>query len=649
MSGLLAISRSVLASRHRLAVACLDRLGGDESGVWSGDDASVMVTRKTWELGCDFSDRVLVLETPSCVVGADASLYHRADLVRALSAAGISLTGTSPSHLIAAAYQLWGESLVDHIEGDYAFVIWDRRRQRLIAARDPLGSRPLYFARVGKGVAIASSSKSLAELIGGTGNLNLATLGTQVAGLAWALGTDSSFKGVESLAPGHRLAHEQCELHVSRFWHPPAAPDQRPVGAEQAAEELRLLLGNAVTQRLSRDLTTVWMSGGWDSTAVFAAGEHALAPSDRSRLRPVSISYPLGDPGREDEIISRVASHWKADVRWLRSDDIPLLEGLAERAARADEPPAHLYELWNRQLARTTRDAGARVTLDGGGGDQLFQVSDVALAARLQKGELVEFARLATSRRGRGWRHLARASVLPLLPESLLRAAGRWMHRPIPRHYFERSVADWMRPEFVEREELRERDLAVLRRVRAKDLAHAESMMYLTLPVWSHGASYMRGALLEEGVEVRSPLLDLRLVEFALRRPVSERASPGETKTLLRKSMSGLLPADVLAPRKFRTGMTYGFSKLRMREAYPALVAQLLSEPLRLADLGMVEPAKLRAAAERCSAGRADEAVQVNLFHAMKVEFWLRGLDAPAAIVSAARKQHGARVAVPAA
>ena len=148
---------------------------------------------------------------------------------------------------------------------------------------------------------------------------------------------------------------------------------------------------------------------------------------------------------------------------------------------------------------------------------------------------------------------------------------------------------------------------------------------------------------------MRSPLLDLRLVEFALKRPISERASPGETKTLLRKSMHGLLPASVLAPRKYRTGMTYGFSNLRMREAYPALVAQLLSRPLRLAELGMVEPAKLRAAAERCAAGHGDEHMQVNLFHAMKVEFWLRGLDAPVAVGSAVRRSNGARVAVPAA
>jgi asparagine synthase (glutamine-hydrolysing) len=377
------------------------------------------------------------------------------------------------------------------------------------------------------------------------------------------------------------------------------------------------------------------MSGGWDSTAVFGAGEHVLPAGNRARLQPVSISYPVGDPGREDEFIGQVADHWKARVHWIKSDDIPLLDGLPERAARADEPPAHLYELWNRELARATRAAGSRVALDGGGGDQLFQVSDVVIADRLRNGRFLEFARLARSRRSRGLRHLARAGMLPLVPEGLVKVAEHVTGRLLPHHYLERPLAEWIRPEFAARHLLRERDLVMLRRQGAKHLAHAESRMYLTLPVWSHGASFMHGSLLQEGVEVRSPLLDLKVVEFALSRPISERAGAGGTKTLLRQSMRGLLPPSILAPRRYRTGMTIGFSRRRMREGYPALISTLFAEPLRLADLGMVDPVKLRAAADRCCAGGGDEGLRVNLFHAMKVEFWLRGLDARAAVSSA--------------
>ena len=624
MSGILAFSGLRQPPRMREALARLAFLGGDEERTWSDSETTVAVSRKAWELSDDFSGPVLLLERPDLLVAADASLYHRDTLRRDLAAAGIAADGSSASHLIAAAYRAWGVDAVEHLSGDYAFIVWDVHRRRMLAARDPVGTRPLYHAATGDGIACASSSRALAELLSRDSHLNLECLGAAVAGLAYSIGRDTAFEGVHPLPPGHRLLFENGRARVECFWQPPVAPDSRPAPIEEAADELRMLLSRAVTDRLAAGTTTVWMSGGYDSTAVFAAGQDGLRKEDRGRLRPVSISYPVGDPGREDEFIGQAASHWKADVHWISSDDIPLLEGLEHRAGASDEPPAHLYELWNRALARGTRAVGSRVALEGGGGDQLFQVSDVVLADFLRSGRVGDFVRMA---RSRDWRHVARVGILPLLPERVMRSAERLRGRPLRRHYMERSQTEWVRPEFAERHRLRERDLSSLRDARGSSPAHRESTLYVTLPVWSYGASYMRGALLQEGVEFRSPLLDRAVMEFALRRPVSERASALGTKTLLRRAMRGLLPQELLEPRTRRTGMTVGFSRRRMNEAYPALLSKLFSEPLRLAELGIVEPAKLRAAAERFCSGAGDEFLRVNLFHTMKTEFWLRGFE----------------------
>jgi len=627
MSGILAVVGQVRDSRVESALVPLRYLGGDREQVWSEEDVLVVVTRKEWQLDDDFSGNVLVLESPDLVVAADASLFDKKGLARKLSTAGVRARGETASHYLEAAYRAWGTAMVEHLNGDYAFVIWDRREHRLLAARDPVGGRPLYFARIGGGLAVASSSRSLAELRGSTGELNLANLGGQVAGLAWSNGADTAYSGVETLFPGRRLSWQNDELSMEAFWRPNGAPDKRPASAADAAEELRDLLCTAVSQRLTRGVTTVWMSGGWDSTAVFAAGQQSLDSEECARLRPVSISYPEGDPGREDELILQVAKHWQAEVQWLRSDGLRLLDGLEARAAQYDEPPAHLYELWNRGLARGTRETGGRVALDGCGGDQLFQVSDIFLADLLRTGRWSQLARFVRARQGRGWRYLLRVGVLPFVPGSIVRAGERMLGRKLPRHYLERSHTAWVRPDFVAQYRLRERDLEVLESLRGESLAQTETMLYLTMPLWGWGGSFMRGSLLQEGVEVRSPLLDLRVVEFALRRPVAERADGMETKLLLRRAMAGLLPDAVLAPRTHRTGMTVGFSRQRMHEAYPALVGRLFAEPLRLADLGVVDPAALRSAADRYLAGGAGDFLRVNLFHTMKVEFWLRGLE----------------------
>jgi asparagine synthase (glutamine-hydrolysing) len=627
MSGILGVVGQVRASRLESALAPLRFLGGDREQVWSEGDALLVATRKEWQLADDFSGTVLVLDGPDLVVAADASLFDRKGLARKLSTAGVKSRGDTASHHIEAAYRAWGPALVEHLNGDYAFVIWDKRERRLLAARDAIGGRPLFWARIGSGVAVGSSCRALAELRGTTQDLNLNNLGGQVAGLAWSNGADTAYDGVDTLLPGRRLSWQDGRVDLETWWHPRAAPERRPAPAAEAAEELRELLCTAVSQRLASDVTTVWMSGGWDSTAVFGAGQHALTPETRSRLRPVSISYPEGDPGHEDEFIRQVARHWNAEVDWLQSDDLQMFEGLEERSEWYDEPPAHLYELWNRGLAQGTRAAGARVTLDGCGGDQLFQVSDVFLADLLRTGRWVELARVGRSRWERGWRHLARAGVLPLLSPSVVRIGERALGRRFPRHYLERSPTTWVRPEFMASHHLRERDLDVLAEVGARSLAHTESLLYLTLPVWGWGGSFMRGPLLQEGVEVRSPLLDLRVVDFALRRPIAERANGSDTKVLLRRAMTGLLPPEVLAPRAYRTGMTIGFSRRKMSESYPGLIARLFSEPLRLVELGIVDPAALRSAADSFLTGWCNEFVRVNLFHTMKTEFWLRGLE----------------------
>ncbi len=632
MSGFLASTQRVSPSRLRPAIRCLGFLGGDVGDSWSNHDVTIVLTRKTWETDEAYSGGSTILHGHQVVVAADATLYDLQSLRAALAAAGVRPTGSTPTHLIAAAYRAWGDRLTDQLNGDYAFVIWDLARRRLLAARDGTGLRPLFYTECG-GPAVASSARALAELAGRGTALNLATLGAQVAGLPWALGGETAYDGVEAVPPAHVLIAEGDRMRIERVWRPPLAPAANPMNEKDARVALTELICTAVSDRIGSGRSTVWMSGGWDSTAVFAAGQQSLDPLDRSRLRPVSISYPEDDPGREDELIDLVAAFWGAKVQWLASADIPLFDALEQRAAESDEPPAHLYELWNRALARATRATGARVSLDGCGGDQLFQVSDIVLADLLRSGRWIDAVRL-TRARGRGWRHFLRLGVAPLLPDRFMDAVDVMARRDIPRHYLERHVAPWMQPSFVSAHAIRERDLTLLRGVRTASLAHAESLLFLTLPIWSWGAAYMRGPLLQEGVENRSPLLDRRVVEFALSRPIHERASTYDTKTLLRQSMQGLLPPRVLERRSYRTGSTIGFSRLRMREAYPGLVSRMFAAPLLVAELGMVEPAKLRAEADRVCAGEGDEFLRVNLFNVMKVEFWLRGLETRSATIA---------------
>ncbi len=640
MSGIVAILGTVagpdVATTRAMLGAMPHRGDPPRTGEsWSDGRSVLAVTRLEWELGSDFSGPTGVLVEGGTCVAADASLYHRADLRRRLAALGVGTTGDTPSHLILAAYRAWGVGCAAHLEGDFSFVIWDGPRRQAVCARDFMGRRALYYAECDRKLVVASTVGGVLAHPGCTPTLNVGALGALAAGLLWSAGSDSCYSDIAVLPAAHVLVWRAGTTAVSTpFWRPPVRDPAAVVSSlDDGADELRELLESAVVEQMGREApTTVWMSGGWDSTAVFAAGMAALtgAPIEGAQqsLRPVSISYPTGDPGREDELIEDVASFWHADVHWLDIGTIPLLAGLEERAARSDEPPSHLYESWNRALARGTRACGARITLDGAGGDQLFQVSDIYLADLLMRGHWNLLASELRTRRVQGLRHIFRNTVEPLLPLALARVISRHSGSN-GGHYLERPLPSWVRPEFVASHGLVERERAWLPPRRVRNRADAENRVFFTAPMWAWGGSYMSGVLLEEGVEARSPLLDRRIVEFALRRPVSERAHGYETKILLRRAVRGLLPDHLLAPRAYRTGVTSGYSNREMRADYPALFRELFRSPLQLAELGIVDRAALERAVDQFME-QGGEFERVSLFHTLKTELWLRARNRPA-------------------
>ncbi len=534
-------------------------------------------------------------------------------------------TGNSPAELILAAYSVWGKDCPAQIEGDFAFVLWDSNTQTVLCGRDFAGRRPLFYADIAGGLVVASTVEAVLAHPSCPHDINIAVVGSAAAGMLWSVGSDTCYQAIMPVPMASAMLWQPDRSpQVWRYWEPPAVGTSR-LGFVDAADELRNLLEAAVIERMAPSgPTSVWMSGGWDSTAVFGCGMSAMK-NDRSeqRLLPVSISYPPGDPGHEDEFITAVAKQWDMPIHWLDIADIPLFEDVEGRASRRDEPVAALYENWTRGLARGTRQVGARVVLDGNGGDQLFQGTDIFLADLLRSGRLVQLLGELRTKWGRGALHLAEVMILPSLPPVMLRMIGALRGRPVPGHYLRRPVPRWLNEAFVGQAGLVERERACLPSRGATDRAAEELQWFVTSPGPGYMAGTMAPVLAQEGVEARSPLLDRRVVEFAMTRPRTERAKLRETKRLLREALRGLLPAEVLAPRPYRTGVTVGYSRQAMHRFYPQAFGRLLQDPLLLAELGMVDPRRLREAVDRVQR-QGGEFERVGLFHTLQAELWLR-------------------------
>jgi asparagine synthase (glutamine-hydrolysing) len=595
----------------------------------SSAHGTVAIAADEWEQRTSGDHALALARDGATLVVADAAMYYRADLARALAARGEHPSGPTGAHLILAAYRVWGVDCAQHLEGDFAFIVWDGDARRLVAARDFAATRPLFYAAVGDTFILASTISGVLAA-GADDALDLSHLGEVAAGLALDDVTTCR-RAVQRVPAGHTLLRAGGAAPVlSRHWSPPRFETGRGLSLEDGALALRDLLVESVRERLDPSgATSVWLSGGWDSPAVFGAGMIATDGA-ADRLRPVSISYAEGDPGREDELIESIAARWNAGPHWIDSKAIALLDDIRGHAAAREEPFAHAFEHWNRALAKGTRAVDARVALEGNGGDQLFQVSLVYLADLARRGRWGALARECRARGVHDARTLFRWAVQPLLPAPALRVAAALRgNRPL-RGYLDRPLPPWIDPGFARRHNLHERARAGLARQPDESHAAVESRWYFTSPYFPRVFSCVSGLARAEGVERRSPLLDGRVIAFAAERPREERAWQMETKRALRAAMRGILPDESLAPRRARTGTTGTLFARALRQVGSELIIDATRRS-RLADLGIVNPGALRRAWYAWESGR-DGNLGVMLFLTLQAEFWMRAHERWSAI-----------------
>ncbi|MFL5618254.1 MAG: asparagine synthetase B family protein [Gemmatimonadaceae bacterium] len=609
------------------AVRHMASRGAERIEARAAEGGGVAGGRFAWE--AESAPGPIVVDDGVRLVAADASIYYRDDLRRAIRSATVDRpfapSGDGAAQLILDAYRAWGRDCARHLEGDYTFVVWDRETQTLTAARDFSGSRPLYYGRDGGRVIVASLATVVARHTPHRGEIDIAALGASVAGL-FNVGDETSYLGVSVLPVGRTLTvTRDGRTEVRQHWEAPTVVD-RPASFDDGAEELRALLAASVDQRLTENGTTaLWLSGGWDSSAILACATHILRerPANR-KLVVVSMSYPVGNRGREDETIRSVAARLGVDVSWVQSDDVPLLPpDPAAEAGERDLPFAHAFEMWSRAMVARSRELGARTVLTGTGGDELFAGTNLYLSDLLLRGAWLELAMEWYRMRGRTLDGFRERVVHPALAS---RPGHRDLAHPGP---FEQKITSPLNEEFVRRHGLREREREAAPYGRYPTLSSTEQLWSVTTPMFPRIRSTLTSVQLRAGVAARTPFLDDRLYRFAMSRPRRERVVARETKRLLRHAMRGILPDAFLAPRPERTGVTTQYMREGVRGAARPLFDAAFERPI-LADLGIVDASRLRAEWQRYA--DSGEGMGHRVYELLQTELWLRarqgrGLD----------------------
>src|SRR3954468_20438165 len=252
--------------------------GPDEAGLHL-DAFAALAHRRLSIVDLSTGQQPLANETGTVWVAFNGEVYNHRDARRELEAAGHRYRTQSDTETLVHAYEQWGDECVHRFRGMFAFAIWDAPRKRLLLVRDRLGIKPLYWARTGGTLLFGSEIKAIlaSDLI--EPQPNYAVL-PEVLSTRYTSGSDTLFKGVYKLLPGHLLVFERGTIGTRQYWDLPrrsadsvALPDRSasPSGERNVVARFRELLEESVRLRLMSDVPLgMFLSGGVDSSAIAA-------------------------------------------------------------------------------------------------------------------------------------------------------------------------------------------------------------------------------------------------------------------------------------------------------------------------------------------------------------------------------------------
>jgi asparagine synthetase B (glutamine-hydrolysing) len=418
---------------------------------------------------------------------------------------------------------------------------------------------------------------------------------------------------------------QHTEPKVNRWWEIPyfVRGDGPPL--DEALPELRRLIVAAVSERTKHPGgSAIWLSGGYDSPTLYAASQSAASADGSPPAKAVSVSYPKDDPGYEDDYIEAATNFWNDVPAWVDVTSISALESPLARARLRDEPFHHSYELWNAALAKATQALGRRVAIIGNGGDQFFSASTVRLVDHLRGGRLLTLAREWREAGGGNWKAFAREVVAPILPKSARAVASSLRQgRPL-QHRLARPIPSWANGTFGHMRALVDLNQTPLDRRPGESYVSVDQSWSLRHVAHERVVAALSEIAMLEGVEVRHPLFDSRVIHFAAGRPLAECYSRRENKRLLRGAFAGLLPEKLLGPRPTRTGQPLRYFK-RTAAAHARFAATEWANGMILADLGVIEGRKFLArVSEIPDRGLVDLDEGVAVVATVQSECWLR-------------------------
>lgn len=506
----------------------------------------------------------------------DGRIDNRGDLRRALNRDDLDRCDDAQVALLS--YEKWGDDFCKQMIGNYACAIWDARRRRLVMAVEPGEPRPLFYWLGADEVLLASEPRG----VWSDPNVPKVLDEDQMATWLCLLPSEpqrSFFKDIFRVAPGYRVICERGATRFERWWQPEHLPELRLAGDRDYEEAVRATLDDAVRCRIGGDeLVGSHLSGGLDSSSVTAIAARLLAAQGR---RLTAFTAAPTHPAPDERIrftdewpyaVAVAAMYPNIDHVRIANDDAPLLDALELREAGQDWPVMNPSNtVWMSGIDRAARERRIAILLVGQMGNMTISYDGGELLASQLRGVNL-FGAARTLRElyrfgGRSWRGLALDAANAVLPNTARRAFLRAIGREEPK-LFGFSIVN---PKFVGSKGIEARARAVAGNL--KNITRSSRALRLTgldRTDRSHLAMTTRRLF---GIDTRDPTSDRRLIELCLSIPDAQYLHKGVYRSLVRRSMAGIVPDQILRER--RKGLQAADWRFGFDAAIPALVGEV--------------------------------------------------------------------------
>jgi asparagine synthase (glutamine-hydrolysing) len=504
----------------------------------------------------------------------NGEIYNYQQLRDVLEKKGHVFASSSDTEVIIHAFEEFGDRCVEQLNGMFVFAVWDAPRRRLYVARDRLGIKPLYYWDGGDELVFGSELKAVMTYPHVSRSIDLVAL-DQFLTLEYVPSPRTIFRDVQKLPPGHRLILDEGGLNVEPYWDIELC--ETPPDETACAEMLADLIRDAVRLQLVSDVPLgALLSGGIDSSTVVAFMSEALSIP----VQTFSIGF---DDQTYNELpyARKVAAHFFTDHREERLQ--PDIAALAEHLVRHLDEPFADFSVFPTYLVCRLASQSVKVVLSGDGGDEVFGGYETYVAQDVDR----YYRRLPASLRQR---------ALPALlnwvpPQAAKRGVINKTKRFVEGAALPASLqhARWMM--FMDesaKAELYQSDMKTsingygvislleshFRRATTFDPLAQQQYVDIKTYLVDDILTKVDRMSMAASIEARVPLLDHRIVEFALSLPPHYKLQRGRTKLALRRAMRGRLPEVVLNRPK------QGFSiplKHWLRGSLQPLMTDLLS------------------------------------------------------------------------